>query len=494
MMGQELPSEPRASHSHAADREFEGSSAGRTAVWTTIGRVAGLSAFALSTALLAGLLPSDAIGSFFVVQALVAFASPVAAAGNARSATLAFSGRPQHEFASVNRAWSTHRNRQVLCGSFVAALIVTFVLIVPLQSLSLEAPMVVVAGACAVGLGWQLVLAEALRAGGNVRDANLGTGRSGGVITQCSFVLLLVGAWVIRADIALRTTLCLYLLSILVGFLHLLVAYLALVRTSTVATGANTLLNIRADSDGGGVLAPPVLEQGTLSSSVKTVQAEVLVAGLNQLDLLLVGAALAGGPLATYAVARRLSTVLATPQLIGSLSVMPAVAVALKDGTTANLSRRLGRVSLLALAVTIAGGIGLGLPLRWLAGLLDVPDAADLQVAFLIMAVGQVANAATGPSGSVLMLAGKQSDLTRHSIANLAFVGAAFAVVAFFDGGAVLFGTALTVSMVIRFVSLRSVTLRLTGVSTGASMLRISRTGESGTSQSTRDGRSELGD
>lgn len=466
----------------AAPTSTDSAEPGKAAAWTAIGRVAGLAAFALSTALLAALLPSGDVGSFFVVQALVAFASPISAAGNARAAMLAFSGSPADTHASINRAWSASRNSQVLVGSIGAAAVVWFVLVVPLDSLALKPESIVVAALCAVGLGWQLVLAEALRAGGNLRDANLGTGRSGGVVTQCSFVGLLLAGWVLGDSVELWTALWLYLVAVIVGFLHLLAAYRVLVKPRTAAQNAAEELrpagavpgdgarfgNQTSGSDGAAI------SQETLSSPMKTVQAELLVAGLNQLDLLLVGAILAGGPLATYALARRLSTVLATPQLVGSLSVMPAVAVALKAGSTAALSRRLGRVSILALAVTIAGGIGLGLPLKWLAGLLDVPDAGDLQVVFLIMAVGQVVNAATGPSGSVLMLAGKQDDLTRHSIANLAFVAAAFAVVAFFDGAAVLFGTALAVSMVIRFVTLRLVTLRLTGVSTGASMTRSS--------------------
>ncbi len=440
------------------------------ATWATIGRVGGLVAFGASTAVLAVVLDGADLGAFLVLQAVAAFVSPVAAAGEARTATVVFSGRAADDVGGLVAAWRPVRNRRLALGALAAVVAVPLIVALALRSLDLGLVDVVLVVAAALVLGWQLVLIEALRATERGLIANLHTGRSGGLVTQALFTVAL-GALALFGDgVSLRAALAAMVAAAVVGLAHLgrgwsrrLVATTSMPGPSVRAAGAGEP-SVRAAGAG----SRPGRLGAEADNPLATVAAMMTSAALVQVDVIAAGALLEGNALATYALARRVSSILSTPLLIASLALTPVIAAGLRRGAVDHLTWRLRRVAMMATGVAAAIAIAMMIVAVPAFGQLDLGDVSDFWGPFAVLAVGQLINTATGPCGAVLMFSNNQALLFRHGLVIVGVLAAAITT-AWAIGGALALAAAVTATVAVQYSSLVVLTQRRTGVLTLAS-------------------------
>ncbi|MGH1504381.1 MAG: lipopolysaccharide biosynthesis protein [Acidimicrobiales bacterium] len=420
--------------------------------WTTVGRLGGIAAFALVTVALGASLDLEDLGVVLFAQTAALFAATLSAAGEHRIATLLFADTTAAQRPAAARAWrASGRNRRFTIGGAAAVALIVALSVAPTPLDGLSSMAIAALVVTAFALGWQLVLIEALRAGGNVRDANLATGRSGGLVTQATFLVLLGAAAVASGSGArtIETIIVLNAAATLVGLVHLAVAYRLL-----VAGPATTEFT-----------AP----DGAFDRPAATVASQLVSTAFLQADMLLAGVFLPAAPLGVYGIARRVAVLLLTPLQILNLAAAPEIARQLQRNTTATLSRLLTRYAAIALgasAITLV--IALVAPdavWRLLAD--DDPDAARTVLA--ILAVGNLVNVATGACGSVLVLAGHQAEVARQGLIALAVLALAL-VVAGLSRSAPWMAAASSAAVAARFVWLAHTVEKRTGVATRATM------------------------
>ncbi len=420
--------------------------------WTTVGRLGGIAAFALVTVALGASLDLEDLGVVLFAQTAALFAATLSAAGEHRIATLLFADTTAAQRPAAARAWrASGRNRRSTIGGAAAVALIVALSVAPTPLDGLSSMAIAALVVTALALGWQLVLIEALRAGGNVRDANLATGRSGGLVTQATFLVLL-GAAAVASGSGTRTIETIIVLNAaatLVGLTHLAVAYRFL-----VAGPATT------------EFTPP---DGAFDRPAATVASQLVSTAFLQADMLLAGVFLPAAPLGVYGIARRVAVLLLTPLQILNLAAAPEIARQLQRNTTATLSRLLTRYAAIALgasAITLV--IALVAPdavWRLLAD--DDPDAARTVLA--ILAAGNLVNVATGACGSVLVLAGHQAEVARQGLIALAVLALAL-VVAGLSRSAPWMAAASSAAVAARFVWLAHTVEKRTGVATRATM------------------------
>jgi O-antigen/teichoic acid export membrane protein len=416
--------------------------------WTLLGRVGGVAAFGITTLLLSSSLNSTGLAHYLVLQALAAFASGLSSAGENKTAMLILAGSDPIDRPRLELGWRPVRRHRVVRAAVLTAVLCHLVMWVVQWAGSIGSSelQLVFASLTACLLGWQMIAVDALRAVGDVRAANLGTGRNGGFVTQAALAMGLVGFRLAGYDLTLSIAMSITTAASALGLAHLVVAYR---RAAGMPIAAGT--------------APAVLTPATTGSPVAVVAAQLLSSAVVQLDLIIAGAFFANGAVAAYGIARRLATLLAFPLQTGTLAVSPDIVVGLRGQDHGDLERRLGRMAAFATGITLCGAILAALLPTTVWRAAGISNASDVKSLFLLLAVGQVVNTWTGACGTVLVLSNHQRVLVKHGLFTaiglilvLIVVGSRHRVFLF-----ALFGSVVTA---MRFLTLLIATHRRTGI------------------------------
>ena len=420
---------------------------------TVVGRVLGIGSFALSTLLIGVTLGIDAAGAVLFVQAMCGTLAVLVAYGEERYVTLLFARSDDERWRSTIAFWlGTRPWRRISVGGAATFVIVVLWLQVPTPLADVETWVAVtLAVSISVMLGIQRILAEALRAGGQAVHANLGTGRAGGVVTQCIFVLLLSASLLIegREMLSLERGLLMLSFASLVGLGHVLIVFAWVGRSLSGSVDRDTLAAIE-------------------HSPTQTLLASGSGVLFSQMDMLIAGSILGPTPLGIYGLARRIGVIINTPGYVANLFVVRRIAGSTGDEQAAELSRFLPVVSAVASAASVVGSVGLVLAPSGFYRLL-VPSGEVQQARYVLaaLALGQVLNVASGSCGTVLLLFGRQRAMLIAAIGGIACIGITALVVSR-SGSAFALALGTTAATAIYFGYLAYVSRTAAGITTDA--------------------------
>jgi len=422
-------------------------------VSTVAGRVLGIGSFTTSTALIGASLRLDDAGALLYVQALCTTLALFMVYGEDRFATLIFSSARRETWRGTAKFWLQTRPWQRFGKGALLTVVsaVAFVLIgAPLSELPLWQGLGIV-GAISACFGLQRVLSEILRAGGYAFQANLGTGRAGGVVTQSVFSLLLFLNFLAegRAGLSLGGALVMLLGSVIAGVVHLAIVFVGLGTGDQVAPDEELLSRI-THSPGETLLASGA---GGLFS---------------QLDMLLAGLVLGPTALGVYGLARRVGVLINTPGYVANLVVTRRIAKAStsQEENSDELARFLPAVAAAATALAFVGSMALVFaPTRLYDLLIPVEQVPGWRYVLAALALGQVINVASGSCGTVLLLSGYQRPMLAAAAAGIAGIVVAALVVSA-SGSATAFAIGTTAATALYFGLLAVSARRSAGIVT----------------------------
>lgn len=406
---------------------------------TVAGRVFGIGSFALSTILIGVTLDLRASGTVLYIQAISATLAVVTSFGEERYATLLFARSTSNTWRATCRYWTrTSVWRRVGKGIAVALAVAALCswFCTPVSTLPRGLAFASV-GMLSAALGIQRILAEALRAGGHVVHANLGTGRAGGVVTQSVFALLLLRDFLVdgRGALSLETALIFLLAASFIGIVHVAFVFWRLGAKNQAPVDEAELRAIQ-------------------HSPIETLLASGSGALFSQSDMLLAGLVLGPVPLGVYGLARRIGVLVNTPGYVANLVVVRRIATLAGTNSSKELSHVLPQVSAAATIVSLLSSLPLVLAPSWLYEFLVPADQVQsARYVLASLALGQVLNVASGSCGTVLLLTGRQRPMIRAALIGMAGISLV-AVLSSITGSLVMFALGATAATALYFGSL----------------------------------------
>lgn len=396
--------------------------------WVVAGKVVTAASALLANALLARLLAPEALGAYFLVFSVTSFFAVVAQMGLSQAIV-----RLVAESLATQRPGRAARAVRLACRLTAASTAVIAVLLGAGLAAAIaehffsSALMAGVAGFTALWVivqTFQRVLSEAFRGYHDIRMATL----LGGTLTAVLTALLFAGLWLLRDDGAgLRTVLS-----------------LAIAAGAANAILAGILIAPRTHSAGEGGLAARELVQVALPLWITN----IMVLGLTQADLWIIGLFLTERDVAVYGAVTRLIASIVTPLLLVNNVISPYIAQLHATGQRDKLEKMLRTAATLATLPAVAILIVFAFFGEQILELVYGEFYGAGATALLILAAGQVVNVAAGSCGLTLIMTGHQTLAMAITIATgaLAVGGALLAVERFgIEGVAVAVAGALAI-------------------------------------------------
>lgn len=375
----------------------------RPASWAACARIAAAATSLLASAILGRLLGPDGFGTVALVTSVATAAAFVGSAGLNRLLLRDVSSVTRHRHVDEALEGATpslaeHQRvavelreaRRLLLGSVPLAAVLSGAVIWAAAGTDGAAFSLAVAGAAlTVGLSMLLVLSDLLRGMGEVRWANLASGRAGGALVLGSLVGLLL---VVQPSTALSASVC-----------------LALAATGSAAVLLLAVHRRRGElpSVGPGP-ASPVSRRTLAALAAPFAGTQLMLFIGSQVDLWVAGGMFDPSDVGDYAAALRLMALVTLPLTAAQLALVAPIAALHARGERATLERRVRSAAttagLPALVALVPCVVVPGLVLRVVYGE-GFEGAATL---LAVLAVGQAVNVATGLCGTVLTMAGRQ--------------------------------------------------------------------------------------
>ncbi len=428
----------------------------RAAIWALASRILAAAAFFAANVVLGRSLGVDGFGVTTVATTVAIFASFAVSGGTNRSllreltAAVTVGDHPR-------AARALHDTLAILRWSAPLGAALAFGVTVPLTWSTGDAFALGAAAALlATLLGVTLVVADALRALGELRIASLLAGRSGGALVQLMFVagLLACAAVDVATPLTAVTIYSLAAVAALVPSLALLVRYRRRVLGDVPPVSGPSAVHARNS-------LPFLFNQMAL-----------LVNG--QADLWTASALLSAQEVGLYAAAVRPVAIVALPLQAAEIVMTPRIAALHATGDRELMELEARRS---ATFVTV-GSLALFVPLLIVPELaLSVmfgPEFAGAATVLRILAIGHLCNAVTGQCNTVLAMTGRERLVLAMSLAGVAASVVAGVLGAVLGGMAGLaLGATVTTSGL--WLIMWGLARRVTGVWTHASVAPLVR-------------------